>query len=122
MKKILVADDDIMICESMKNILKTTGVFESDCAFDGEEIMQKIRQNKYDAVLLDIALPTMDGYTLLKKIRDIMPSLPVIFLTGTAKADKVVESVTKYKLNGFVEKPFNGETVLRILRDVIKVD
>src|SRR3989338_11600321 len=104
--KILIADDEEIIRSSIDLILKRQGKYETDFALDGEEAIKKVSDNFYDLVLLNLAMPKIDGYTVLKQIRVLYPKLPVVFVTGKGEAPKVAESVAYYKLNGFVEKPY----------------
>ncbi len=77
MKKILIVEDEIAISELIAMNLKLAG-FNYEQAFDGEEALFKIKNNKYDLVLLDIMIPLIDGLELIKYIVE----TPVIFITA----------------------------------------
>lgn len=118
--KILIADDEAIVRSSLDGILKKGGDFETDFALDGEEALNKIKSDLYDAVLLDLEMPKLDGYELLKQARKIYPNLPVIFITGKADVKKIVASIARNHLNGFIEKPFTPNEVLEALNKAIK--
>ncbi|MBN3033685.1 MAG: response regulator [Candidatus Saganbacteria bacterium] len=121
--KILIADDEELVRSSLEGILKKVGGFEVDFAFDGEEALKKIGANFYDAAILDLVMPKLDGYAALTRIREIHPDLPVIFITGKAtEAKKIKESITHHNLNGFIEKPFSPEGVLDVISKAARIN
>lgn len=81
-KSILVVDDEYTGRETLRHML------ECNCkitfAENGAEAVELFRKNKYDIVLLDIMMPEMDGYTVIKKMRDIKKTIPVIAVTARA--------------------------------------
>ena len=117
--KILIVDDEEVIRVSLKMILTKTQSNEIHYARDGEEAIGKVKDNAYDIVLLDINMPKLDGYEVLKQIRVSSPNLPVIFITAAAKADKLMQSIAKDKLNAFVEKPFTPEQVQSVVQKAV---
>ena len=80
--KILIVEDDKhlnkAICEMLKNIATTTPIF------DGEDAMYAVEQNIYDLIILDVMLPNVDGFTILKKIREV-GTIPVIMFIFSSK-------------------------------------
>lgn len=117
--KILIADDELVVRNSLTAILKGSGEYETDFAQDGEDALQKFMEGKFDAVLLDIEMPKLDGYEVLKQIRMIDPTMPVVFITGKGKPGKVAQSIYLDKLNAFIEKPFTTESVLEVVKNVL---
>lgn len=120
LKKILIADDEEIIRSSLEAILKRGGGYETDFAVDGEEAVKKIKANLYGAVLLDLEMPKLDGYEVLKQVRGSYPELPVIFVTGKGTPQQTLESMAKYNLSGYIEKPFTPEKILDIIARAIK--
>lgn len=118
--KILIADDEEIIRSSLDAILRKGGGYETDFALDGEEALKKIKENLYGLVLLDIEMPKLDGYTVLKEARALYPELPIMFVTGKGRPQKTIESMAQYNLNGYIEKPFTPEKVLDVVARVIK--
>lgn len=106
-KKILIIDDE----ENILNLLKLF-VEENDCNAVTEESAEKglaaIRNTSFDMVLLDICLPDGNGLSVLKKILDIHPNLPVIMITGGTDM-KVAEDCLKSGAVDYIAKPFDFE-------------
>lgn len=101
MAKILVVEDEKNISKLIGDTL-SLGNYETDYAFDGEEAIDKINQNKYDLILLDVMLPKIDGFQLVEQMKH---KTPVIFLS--AKND--VASIVKGLKSGgqdYMTKPF----------------
>jgi DNA-binding NarL/FixJ family response regulator len=82
MIKILIADDHAIVRSGLKQIVaETTDIIVSDEASTGQEVLKKVRSNKYDIVVLDISLPDKDGLDILKQIRKEKPNLAVLVLS-----------------------------------------
>jgi CheY-like chemotaxis protein len=121
--KILIADDEELIRSSLDVILAKGAGYETDFAVDGEEAINKIKGTFYEAVLLDLQMPKLDGYQVLKQIRDIHPDLPVIFITGkVADVKKIGECISQLNLNGFIEKPFTPNEVLDVISKALRIN
>ena len=82
-QRVLVVDDEKLIVKGIRFSLEQEGM-EVDCAYDGEEAVQKAKENEYDIILLDVMLPKLDGFEVCQQIRE-FSSVPVIMLT--AKGD-----------------------------------
>ena len=67
-RKVLVVDDEKLIVKGVRFSLEQDGM-EVDCAYDGEEALEKIKANEYDIVLLDIMLPKLDGFQVCQQVR-----------------------------------------------------
>ena len=79
----MVVDDEKSIVKGIKFSLMQDGM-EVDCAYDGEEALEKAKENQYDMILLDIMLPKLDGFEVCQQIRE-FSDVPIIMLT--AKGD-----------------------------------
>ena len=103
-KKVLVVDDEKLIVKGIRFSLLQDGM-EVDCAYDGEEALQKIRENEYDIVLLDIMLPKLDGFSVCQQVRD-FSDVPILMLT--AKGDDMDKILgLEYGADDYITKPFN---------------
>ena len=78
-QRVLVVDDEKLIVKGIRFSLEQEGM-EVDCAYDGEEAVQKAKENEYDIILLDVMLPKLDGFEVCQQIRE-FSSVPVIMLT-----------------------------------------
>jgi len=82
MIKVLIADDHAVVRRGLKEILEDAhGMIAAGEASNGYEVLQAVRQNHYDVIVLDIAMPDMDGLEVLKQIRSLQPELPVLMLS-----------------------------------------
>ena len=82
MKSILIIDDEKEICESIKMILEYED-YDVDYSNSGSEGLKKLKENIYAALLLDIQMPEMNGFEVLKKVKEMTPSLSVIIIVRT---------------------------------------
>lgn len=86
---LLIVDDMDMACKSLADILRLDG-YEIETATSGSIALEINRTKKIDCVLTDIKMPNMNGVELLKKIKSILPDVPVMMMTAYA-TDKLVE-------------------------------
>ena len=101
---ILVVDDEKLIVKGLAFSLEQDGN-TVDCAFDGEEALSKIREGKYDIVLLDLMLPKLNGYEVCEKVRE-FSKVPIIMLTAKSEDDDKIAGL-ECGADDYVTKPFN---------------
>ena len=82
-KKILVVDDEERICEAVKRALERTG-YQVETRLSAMDALEVIHKGALDMVICDIKMPGMDGMSLLDRIKDYDPTLPVLMITGYA--------------------------------------
>ena len=88
-KRVLVVDDEKLIVKGIRFSLEQDGM-EVDCAYDGEEALEKAKQNAYDIILLDIMLPKLTGFEVCQQIRD-FSNVPIVMLTAKGEdMDKIL--------------------------------
>ncbi len=103
-KKVLVVDDEKLIVKGIRFSLEQDGM-EVDCAYDGEEALEKARNNAYEMILLDVMLPKMDGFEVCQQIRE-FSNVPIVMLT--AKGDDMDKILgLDYGADDYITKPFN---------------
>ena len=103
-KKVLIVDDEKLIVKGLRFSLEQEGM-KVDCAYDGEEALEKARENHYDIILLDIMLPKLTGFEVCQQIRE-FSDVPVIMLT--AKGDDMDKILgLEYGADDYITKPFN---------------
>lgn len=102
-KNILVIDDEIEICNLIKNALRNQNykVTIKNSAID----ISKEQLNKFDLILLDVMMPTIDGFTLCKTIRDEV-DCPIIFVTAKTMEEDVLEGFS-IGADDYIKKPFS---------------
>ncbi len=81
-KKILVVDDDPLFLELAKDLIETPGV-EVVSAIHGADALEKLATETVDLVICDIEMPVMDGISFSLKLREVNPTLPLVFVTGS---------------------------------------
>jgi two-component system sensor histidine kinase/response regulator len=118
--KLLLVEDNDINQQVAKEILEQEG-FDVDIATDGLEAVQKIRKNCFDAVLMDLQMPIMDGYEATHIIRSEpqFDDLPIIAMTAHAMTD-VKEKCLSIGMNGYVVKPIDVDELVASLFDFIK--
>ena len=87
--RILICEDEIDLADGLSAILKSSN-YSVDTVYDGEEALMYLDAENYDAVILDIMMPKVDGITVLKTIRERGNSIPVIMLTAKSEIDDKV--------------------------------
>lgn len=103
-QRVLVVDDEKLIVKGIRFSLEQDGM-EVDCAYDGEEALQMMRENEYDIVLLDVMLPKLTGFEVCQQARE-FSSVPIVMLT--AKGDDMDKILgLEYGADDYITKPFN---------------
>ncbi len=103
-KRVLVVDDEKLIVKGIKFSLEQDGM-EVDCAYDGEEALEKATAGGFDMILLDLMLPKMDGFEVCQRIRE-FSNVPIVMLT--AKGDDMDKILgLEYGADDYITKPFN---------------
>ncbi|QCO23028.1 response regulator [Acinetobacter cumulans] len=113
MTKILIIEDDFMIAESTQTLLKYQG-FEVEWVNNGIDGLKLLQQSEFDAVLLDLGLPLMDGMQVLKQIRQIQPNLPVLIISARDQLQQRVDGLNQ-GADDYLIKPYEfDELIARI--------
>lgn len=104
MARVLVVDDEKLIVKGIRFSLEQDGM-EVDCAYDGNEAIEKAKKKEYDVVLLDVMLPGHDGFEVCQAIRE-FSEMPIIMLTAKGgDMDKILG--LEYGADDYITKPFN---------------
>ncbi|HUK29266.1 MAG TPA: response regulator [Candidatus Acidoferrales bacterium] len=118
-KRILVIDDDEAIREPMKKILELEG-YHVDTAKNGEEAIEHSKTNFYNLALIDIRLPDIEGTQLLTAMRDTVPKMVKIILTGYPSVNNAIDAVNK-GADGYVTKPVTDiDSFLQKIKELLK--
>lgn len=118
MGKILIVDDEQNILDVLSLVLSSER-HKIDTSLDGFTAIEKVKNNKYDLVLLDIKMPRMDGLEVLEKIMEIDKSLIVIMISGHGTFETAVEA-TKRGAYNFIQKPPDLEELKLAIRNAIE--
>ena len=117
-KRILIVDDDAEIRELLEFDISSSGYF-TDTAKDGMEGLQKVLNNKYDLVLLDVMMPKMNGFDVCRNIRQAKINVPILMLTAKGTiGDKT--SGFENGADDYLVKPFDIQEVLLRIRVLLR--
>ena len=116
--KILVIEDDEVLSEILVAVLNKEG-FAVDVTGDGEEGLYLAEQYAPDAIVLDVILPTLDGLSLLKQLRQKGITIPVLLLTTQSSVAHKVEGLN-LGADDYLPKPFDHEELVARLRSILR--
>jgi len=112
--KLLLAEDERDLSKALVTILKHNN-YSVEAVYDGEEALDYITNDSYDGIILDIMMPKMDGITVLKTIRQIGISTPVLLLTAKSEIDDRVDGLDA-GADDYLTKPFATRELLARIR------
>lgn len=111
--KILLVDDEIQLTSALKVILEKNN-FLVDCANNGEEGLDMALTGIYDVIVLDIMMPKLNGYEVLKRLRQRKINAPILMLSAKSEVIDIVEGLN-FGADDYLAKPFNtNELIARI--------
>ena len=117
MNKVLIIDDDEELCELVSEYLSVEG-FETQCVHDGESGLKAAITGPYDLAILDVMLPKMNGFEVLRQLRE-QSKLPVLMLT--ARGDDMERIVgLEIGADDYLPKPFNPRELVVRLRAILR--
>lgn len=112
MKKVLIVEDDNSIAELQKDYLELSG-FKVEICNDGAEGLDEIRKNKYDLLILDVMLPKINGFEILKQINE-NKDIPVLLVSAKKEEIDKIKGLS-LGADDYITKPFSpGELVARV--------
>lgn len=115
MIKILVVDDEAKIRAVVKEYAKVSG-YQCDEADDGNQALEKIKNNEYDVIILDVMMPNLDGFSAAKEIKAIK-DIPIIMLSArTDEFDKLLGF--ELGIDDYVTKPFSPKELMARIKVV----
>lgn len=107
--KILVIDDEKRMCDSIKVLLSNIG-YEVDTAENGKIGIDKLTSGKFDLVITDLMMPELDGFAVMKHIKENCPGTLVIVITGYASVESAVRAIRSGAYD-YILKPFDFEII-----------
>jgi len=115
--KVLILEDDINLSNTIKEYLEDAG-FEVEQVFDGQEALERIYEKRYDLLLLDVMVPGIDGFELLKEVRE-HTDTPAIYITSLDSVDHL-EKGFKSGADDYLRKPFELKELLLRIETLLK--
>jgi two-component system OmpR family response regulator len=116
--RVLVVEDEALLSRQLAKALAGAG-YAVDCAADGEQADFLARTEPFDAIVLDLGLPGVDGLTLLRQWRDAAIAVPVLILTARGSWHEKVQGIDG-GADDYMAKPFRIEEVLARVRALIR--
>lgn len=116
--KLLIVDDERALVEALATILKQHK-YSVDCAFNGEQGLDMALSGVYDLLILDVMMPKLDGFSLLKILRDKKIDAPVLMLSAKSElTDKICG--LNLGADDYITKPFNTEELLARIKALLR--
>ena len=116
--RILLAEDELSLSKAVVRILEKNN-YTAEAVHNGEDALTYIEHGDYDALILDIMMPKMDGITVLKKLRERGNLTPVLMLTAKSEIDDKVLGLDS-GANDYLTKPFDTKELLARLRVITR--
>ena len=116
--KILLAEDEVDLNNVVTRYLKKNG-YSVDSVLDGEEALNYLEYSEYDLVILDIMMPKVDGFEVIKKLRDKGNHTSVLMLTARDSADDKVKGLD-LGADDYIVKPFDFNELMARIRAVVR--
>lgn len=121
-KNILVIDDEELVTESLKRLLKREG-YNVAISKNGADAIEKVKKVDFDLIISDIRMPGLDGIETIKQIRAYLEKsnkklIPEVLITGYADVDKY-ESASYMEVADYLYKPFDNADFLLVIKKVI---
>ena len=117
--RLLVVDDDALQASLLRAHLARPGRREVDAVGSGAEALERLAHQPYDAVLTDMTMPGMTGVELVRRVRELDSTLPVIIVTANATLDRAVEGI-RAGATDFLPKPVNVDAVIALVERAVK--
>jgi DNA-binding response OmpR family regulator len=116
-KRVLIVDDEPLIVKGLKFSLEQEG-YETDCAYNGEEALEKFASGGFDIVLLDVMLPSISGTEVCRRIRS-ESMIPIIMLTAKSADEDKIENLTE-GADDYLTKPFNSAELKARMKNLLR--
>ena len=111
--RVLLVEDDVMSARALTDFLKAGGAV-TDLAETGEEALELVRHYEYDIVVLDLMLPDMEGYEVVRRMRAARVDVPVLILSGLSRPQAKVKAFAM-GADDYITKPYDrGELIARM--------
>jgi CheY-like chemotaxis protein len=111
-KRVLIVDDDASIRALLGSVLRRRDLIVDE-AHDGVEALNLLKENSYSVVLLDLLMPKLDGFGVIKDIGSAISTPVVLVITGADRA--LIRQLDPQKIHGVVNKPFDAEDLATLV-------
>ena len=114
-QQIYIIDDDESFGRSLKRLLGSKGL-QADCFESAQAFLDSVPSGQKGTAIVDINMPGYDGFALMDKMRELHYEMPVIVITGQAKAASR-DLALKRGAKAFLQKPFSDESLMALIED-----
>ena len=118
--RILLADDVEQLAEAVGEMLECNN-YEVDIVYNGKDAFKKATKHSYDCIILDVMMPIMTGFEVVKNLRKLNIKTPIILLTAKCQVEDKVEGLD-LGANDYLTKPFNKNELLARLRALTRTE
>ena len=118
--RLLLAEDEVPLARALTKILEKN-YYAVDTVYDGAEALQYLQTGNYDLAVLDVMMPKMDGFTVVKQLRNQGATLPILLLTAKAEVEDRVMGLDS-GADYYLTKPFDSRELLAALRAITRTD
>ncbi len=119
-RNVLVVEDDEDVRTLVEMILAKAG-YEVESAANGVEALQLVRVQRYSLIVLDLAMPEMDGFTFLAQGRGVLQNTPVVVLSARNQSQDVKRAI-ELGAAGYVTKPFAAQLLLKRVAQLLGIN
>ena len=116
--RILITEDDVALAEALRFALKQAG-YAVDCVSDGASADEALKATLFDLLILDLGLPKVDGFDVLRRLRERNVHTPVLILSGREKPDEKVHGLD-LGADDYLVKPFSLEELQARVRALLR--
>ncbi len=117
---VLIVDDEEMVLTSLSTYLTLETEYEVVTFTSAREALGYARAHEIDLVISDFLMPEMDGIAFLSQVRDLMPEVPRVILTGYADKENAIKAINEVGLYQYIEKPWDNDDLRLIIRNGVE--
>jgi DNA-binding NtrC family response regulator len=115
--RILVIDDEPALVRLCTELLVEVG-YQAQSAFGGQQALDRLEQERFDLLLLDLKMPGVDGLTVLRRAGELQPGVTAVVMTSYATKENTIDAL-RAGAGGFLPKPFDPEDLLQAVGNVL---
>ena len=117
-KFLIVDDEENLVFFLRRTLLLEFPESQIDAAYSGEEGLSRMAEQNYDLIIADLRMPGVDGLDLIKGVRYLDSTVPIILMTGYG-SESLKEEATRLGVGHYVDKPFDMEELLEIVNQLL---
>ena len=117
--RLLLVEDEKILNKTLTERLTRSG-YSVDSCFDGEDAVYYIENTGYDGIILDVMIPKIDGFEVVRRIREKKITTPVLFLTAKDSDEDIIEGLDS-GANDYLTKPFSFEVLCARIRAMLRI-